>query len=331
MSLIFDALRQAQGTTDGEGRGRLAYAAPAVAARTPVPPPRDRWQYPIWIWTVMTGLALGGVIWMSYPPSSKPPSPSPSVKTGPMAASAIPAGGEGVAATVQPEAAALSTSSPSEPSPPPDLAALAAQAVDGERVERAREGGPVAPLALASAREAVPTRPPRVAEANVAAPISSPEPVAVARTSPAPAENREESTAPSTTAMRTEVQVVARPVGIDVGDGFKRFLRHMQLKQHAEARQVADLITQAMGPQHVMSLRVQAYLALAQGELADAQEHYAQLQAAFPDDREAGFNLAVIDWRMGNKAAATRRAQALMQQYPDDVEVRAFYLSIRSS
>ena len=131
--------------------------------------------------------------------------------------------------------------------------------------------------------------------------------------------------------MDDQIQVESRPLDLDVGAVFRQFMRHMQMKQYAEARAAANRVTQAMGAQHVMSLRVQGYLALAQNELASAMDQYLQLQASFPDDREAGFNLAVIDWRLGNKVSALRRAQVLMQKHPDDIEVRTFYFSIRSS
>jgi hypothetical protein len=130
---------------------------------------------------------------------------------------------------------------------------------------------------------------------------------------------------------QTRVAVESKRPDMDVGEVFRLFMRQMQVKEYAQAQATADRISQAMGASHVMSLRMQAYLALAQNKLAQAMEQYLQLLAAFPDDREAGFNLAVIDWRLGNKASAVRRAQALMQRYPDDVEVRTFYFSIRSS
>ena len=113
-------------------------------------------------------------------------------------------------------------------------------------------------------------------------------------------------------------------------DGFQTFLRQVQLQQWTEAQQSADRISTHMGATHVMSLRAQGYLSLRRGNLVQAKTYYLQLQQALPDDREAGLNLALIDWRSGDKEAASRRVGALEEKFPSDPEVRALSHNVRT-
>ena len=60
--------------------------------------------------------------------------------------------------------------------------------------------------------------------------------------------------------------------------------------------------------------RVQGYLALRQNELDKARSSYQRLLDRLPDDREGGLNLALIDWRSGDKDAARKRLSALRSE-----------------
>jgi Flp pilus assembly protein TadD len=79
-----------------------------------------------------------------------------------------------------------------------------------------------------------------------------------------------------------------------------------------------------------MSLRAQGALALHKGDLALAHGQYGELHQLLPDDREAGLNLALIEWRQGNKDSAVRRIARLLEKFPNDQEIQALNLNMRN-
>lgn len=126
------------------------------------------------------------------------------------------------------------------------------------------------------------------------------------------------------------VQISTEPGQFNLRESFQSFLRQVQVGQLAEAQRSADQISNAVGSTHVMSLRAQGYLALQKSELVQAKIQYLQLQQVLPDDREAGVNLALIDWRQGDRDSASRRIARLVEKFPNDPEVRELYLNIRA-
>jgi tetratricopeptide (TPR) repeat protein len=155
-----------------------------------------------------------------------------------------------------------------------------------------------------------------VAAVPVPAP-AAPAPVAEAKPAPRPPIN-------------TQVQVSIEPNPFDVREVFQNFLQLVQMGQLSEAQAAADKISNAMGRNHVVSLRAQGYLALKRGDLARAKDQYSRLHESLPEDRESGLNLALIEWRLGDKDSAAKRVGRLLEKFPNDQEIQALYMNVRS-
>lgn len=130
--------------------------------------------------------------------------------------------------------------------------------------------------------------------------------------------------------INTQVQVAIEPNAFDMREAFQNFLQLLQSGQLPEAQLAADKISTAMGRSHVVSLRAQGYMALKKGDLAVARSQYLQLHQVLPEDREAGLNLALIEWRLGDREAAAKRVARLLEKFPNDPEIQALYMNVRS-
>lgn len=201
-------------------------------------------------------------------------------------------------------------------------AAPVAQTAPPAPVEPAPQSAPVAPERTAPV-EPAPTPAPMQAARAPAAPASNEAAKGVATAAPEPSRRapRVLSGAP--------VQVSSEVVELDIQSAFQTFLAQTQAADWAAARQTQDSVLLALGPEHVMSLRMQAYLALRQSELDKARRHYQRLLERLPDDREAGLNVALIDWRQGQQDAARKRLAGLADRFPADPEIRAMILNLR--
>ncbi len=129
--------------------------------------------------------------------------------------------------------------------------------------------------------------------------------------------------------INTQVQLTSEVQPFDVREAFQGFLRLVQMGQLPEAQRGADQITKALGSGHVVSLRAQGYLALKKNELERAKAYYLQLHQRLPDDREAGLNLSLIDWRLGERDSAAQRLARLVEKFPDDPEIRSLQQNVR--
>jgi hypothetical protein len=176
----------------------------------------------------------------------------------------------------------------------------------------------------------------RVAPAKTAAPVTPAATVAAVAVAIAPAASAPAAVAvapevkPAVRPLNTQVMVTIEPTPFDVREVFQSFVQLLQTGQLAEAQTAADKITVALGSNHVMSLRAQGYVALKKNELGLARGHYLQLHQLLPEDREAGLNLALIEWRQGNKEAAAKRVARLLEKYPGDAELQALHLNVRT-
>ena len=194
------------------------------------------------------------------------------------------------------------------------------------------------PAPVAVAAPALKAQEPRalVAPAKAAAPAATAVVPAVAAVAIAPAASAPAAVAaapevkPVVRPLNTQVVVTIEPTPFDVREVFQSFVQLLQTGQLAEAQSAADKITGALGSNHVMSLRAQGYVALKKNELGLARGHYLQLQQLLPEDREAGLNLALIEWRQGNKEAAAKRVARLLEKYPGDAELQALHLNVRT-
>jgi len=74
----------------------------------------------------------------------------------------------------------------------------------------------------------------------------------------------------------------------------------------------------------LIALRMHAYWALKQHEYAMARDYYDQILALRPDDIRAGGNMALLEWRTGEAAAARKRLHALLDIHPDSAMLRHY-------
>jgi len=179
---------------------------------------------------------------------------------------------------------------------------------------------------VAPAKTAAPAAPAAVPAATVAAAAVA---IAPAASAPAVVATAPE-VKPVVRPLNTQVVVTIEPTPLDVREVFQTFVQLLQTGQLAEAQAVADKISSALGRNHVMSLRAQGYVALKKNELGLARGHYLQLHQLLPEDREAGLNLALIEWRQGDKEAAAKRVARLLEKYPGDAELQALHLNVRT-
>ncbi len=173
-----------------------------------------------------------------------------------------------------------------------------------------------------------PPVPKAVPAATAAAPVAAAAPAA-STPAPAPAPVAEVKPAPRPP-INTKVQVSVEPNPFDVREVFQNFLQLLQMGKLSEAQAAADKISGALGRNHVVSLRAQGYLALKKGDLPLARAQYLQLHESLPEDREAGLNLALIEWRLGDKESAAKRVGRLVERFPNDQEIQALYLNVRN-
>jgi tetratricopeptide (TPR) repeat protein len=130
--------------------------------------------------------------------------------------------------------------------------------------------------------------------------------------------------------INTQVLVSVEVNPFEVREAFQSFIQLLQMGQLAQAQIAADKISTAMGSTHVMSLRAQGYLALKKNDLLAAKRQYLQLNQLLPEDRESGLNLALIDWRLGEKESAAKRVSGLLEKFPNDSEIQALNLNVRN-
>ena len=199
---------------------------------------------------------------------------------------------------------------------------------------------PVAPVAPVPAQAAAPAIAPVVRAPKVLAAAPAPVAASVALAAPAaPASKAVVATAPVAppepkpvprAPVNTHVQVNIEPNPFDVRDVFQQFVQMLQAGKMPEAQAAADRISSAMGRSHVVSLRAQGYLALKKDDLALARSQYFLLHQLLPEDREAGLNLALIEWRQGDRESAAKRVALLLERFPNDQEIQALYLNVRN-
>lgn len=93
-----------------------------------------------------------------------------------------------------------------------------------------------------------------------------------------------------------------------------------------QTEQAAELLEQArkkLGAEHLMVLRLQGYYCMQNHCNGQAQQAYQTILAQLPNDKEAGYNLAVLEGRNGQLAQALTRVTQLLQHHPDDNALRA--------
>lgn len=317
MSLIFEALKK------GTAPAGSVSQAPAPVMPEPIARAAVQTQ-PLGglILAVLSGMLLaGGGAWLYW--AGRTSGTAATVAVQPQAAATVPAI---TAATAPAPAPTLAAAPVSAPSPAPAATKVLVESnkvlPKSARVETALA---IKSLAAASAPKAV-VKPIAIAPATQAATpalkaasASALPSLPVAEVKPAPR-----------VVPNTQVQVSVEPAPVDVREVFQQFVQQLQMGQLVEAQTSADKISGAMGRSHVMSLRAQGYLALKKGDLGLARQQYVQLHQMLPDDREAGLNLALVEWRQGDKDSAAKRVAHLLEKFPNDQEIQALYLNVRN-
>lgn len=107
------------------------------------------------------------------------------------------------------------------------------------------------------------------------------------------------------------------------------FNRAMSQSQSDEAIRLLADARQTLGRDHMMVLRMQGYYCLQNGCDEQARDAYSTIIARLPEDREAGYNLAVLEWRNGQQTQAKDRVRQLLQYYPGDRALRTLQRTLQ--
>ena len=340
MSLIFSALSEIDRQAgDGQSDPALMGAAP----------PRALFRRGVVVPLVLLILAAGVVAWLLVrpaAPSAEPVDATPrpvadapaqvAVASAPAdepqepAASVLPGPASGVAAVREETALPEPPYAPvAEPAvvPTPAAGNRRVRIVSGDTAEprAVRERPPVAdavPKLVASAAE------PKAEPMHVASVSRSdpPDPVTNVSTTPAAA-----PTAPvrNDAPAQQDAPLIGSNNFIKVGqrpqpasdDGVEQlvstFRSAMARGDHAAARTALARLDGALPPRSLTLLRMQAWYAVDSGDDATARQRYSRLLQRLPDDINAGVNVALIDWRAGDRHRALRRINQMYTQHPD--------------
>ena len=101
----------------------------------------------------------------------------------------------------------------------------------------------------------------------------------------------------------------------------------------ADRQQAAELLAQAqaqLGAEHLLVARMEGYYCMRSDCESRARQAYERVLYRLPDDREAGYNLALLDLQSGQLEAASTRLRRLRQVYPGDAALRELQQVIRS-
>lgn len=122
-----------------------------------------------------------------------------------------------------------------------------------------------------------------------------------------------------------------KPVTVDVSLSavadpatlFVAFNAALAADQLPQAHAVIGEARLALGDSHLMVARMEGYYCMIAQCLQQARQAYATILTRLPQDREAGYNLAVLDWKAGHQAEARKRVRTLLAQHPGDEQLRA--------
>ena len=93
--------------------------------------------------------------------------------------------------------------------------------------------------------------------------------------------------------------------------------------QLSQAEEILERARLALGSRHLIVARMQGYYCMRADCPEQARQAYSTILSRLPRDREAGYNLAVLDWQAGRRDAAHRRVRTLLSQHPGDEALRA--------
>lgn len=93
--------------------------------------------------------------------------------------------------------------------------------------------------------------------------------------------------------------------------------------QTEQAEQLLADARHTLGTEHLMVLRMTGYYCLQNACDNRARQAYLTILSRLPEDKEAGYNLAVLDGRNGQLERAHERVNRLLQHYPGDSALRS--------
>ncbi|MQP77133.1 hypothetical protein CQ393_14715 [Stenotrophomonas sp. MYb238] len=299
MSLIYDALKEQTGpvTTDRARTRASWWAGQTERTRTTL---------------LLAGLLVLAVP-LTYAATSalkhRGPLPQPPVATSePQAPVAVPMAVEKtrtapLAGLTVPESAGVEAGAPVTTGAVPPLAPVVASAPQPVPAVDARNAGPAVPAPPASPVAAAGT-----ANTIAAAPAASP-------SAPSPISIKVE--------RRTGAGTTARP---DADDGqVARTVADIESAMStgdlpAARRALAQLDAQLPG-ESLTLLRMQAWVAHANNDAANAERLYRRIVERVPDDINAGVNIALLDARRGDLDDARQRLTRLFGRYPRSQQI----------
>ena len=113
------------------------------------------------------------------------------------------------------------------------------------------------------------------------------------------------------------------PAKVNPAELFRSFNAALAADRLEEANAVLGQTRLALGESHLMVARMQGYYCMRADCPELARQAYTRVLSRLPQDREAGYNLSVLDWQAGRKASARGRVGSMLAQYPDDESLRA--------
>ena len=295
MSLVFDALRQ-HGTHPTQAPTQLGSV---------VTPGQRRWRWGLVVGLVCVAVA-GLFLWEHFYAAERiaPRNVSAALPVQPSAPTVSSAPQEVVVVDI-----ALPTPTPTPTPTPPEAQAQAPAPSSGSRLP----GDALARLAA-------------TASVIEVAAVSQPEVAAVGEidtTVPALESEPEPRLEPKPEAELSMVVETAPPAEVNPAELFAAFNAALSAGQLPQAEEVIERARAALGESHLIVARMQGYYCMRADCPAQARQAYSTILARLPRDREAGYNLAVLDWQAGQHAEAAKRVRALLAQYPADDALRA--------
>lgn len=106
------------------------------------------------------------------------------------------------------------------------------------------------------------------------------------------------------------------------------FQSRVASQDFAGARELTVRASQLLGEDTLSVLRMRAFLALQEGQTAEAGRLYRNVLERVPDDREASLNLAILEWQRGDAEAARARLLRLRTAHPGDAEINRYLSSL---
>jgi len=296
MSLIHDALREQDG--------------PALPVR---PAPRASWwaRQPaavrgplLFAAAGVAGFLLAGTLLLAFGRRGEAGPPVP--------VAAVDAADAVLPVTANIAAAPVIATAAAAPPPPASAPATArAEAVAPQAADH-----PAAPAIAAQVQPALPDAGADAAPVPVhAAPAPAPATAVATRDGAAPAIR-----------IKVERRAAAAPVdaGMDnraVEQAVAEVERAMAGGDLATARQALAQLDSLLPPESLTLLRMQAWIAHAGNDTAQAETLYRRIAERVPEDVNAGVNIALLDARRGDADAARQRLARLSGRYPRSPQV----------